>query len=184
MIESIEASSNVFTSMLPELQSRCEAMCRRAPKVQRQDLADDALAVMFLNHTQAAKKGRALQCTDLGWAAVQHLRHRSWINMPPLGRQGQNTVSFETKDDDVADRIAAALSTDERADPAERCRVRIDWKIVCGRLSPRHRRIVHRLAFGYSKRQIAASLRITPGRLSQLLDDVRREILWYVADRV
>ncbi|MBE7464262.1 MAG: hypothetical protein HS116_12355 [Planctomycetes bacterium] len=174
-----ELSQAAFLTLLPELQSRAERMSKRLPRRLQRDAADDALAAMFLNHAQARRRGKSLSTSELGWAGAQHLRHRSLATRGnyPSRRQG-DYVSLDAQDQPapIAERLARAITTDEREDPAVRVQQRIDWRAFARTQPPRMRRILLDLAVGHQKCEIAARLGVSRGRLSQLLTVLAGEI--------
>ncbi|GMU94278.1 MAG: hypothetical protein AMXMBFR4_33360 [Candidatus Hydrogenedentota bacterium] len=172
-------SQAAFMALLPELESRAERMTQRLPRRYQRDAADDALAAMFLNHSQAVRNGRTLSTSELGWAAAQHLRYRSLITQHAYpSRRRDAFISLDSPDHPtpIAERLARAITTDERADPAVRVQQRIDWKAFARTQPPRMRRILLDLSVGCQKSEIAARLGISRGRLSQILTELAAEI--------
>ena len=192
MIDSVECSSTNpsvsdahgdFLAMLPELQSRCRQMVRKLPRRLREDAAADAVRSMFVNHLQAAKKGKQLRPAALAWAAMQNLRHRSLVmhlNPSKLGRRSVSLQSAIEDGGDLARQVAAAVATNKWDDPAEHCRLKIDWRDLASRLPERQQKIVYWLATGGTKSEIADRLGVSRCRITQLLEEIGRVILPYV----
>lgn len=168
-----------FEALLPELQSRAERMSRRLPRRYQRDAADDALGAMYLNHAQAAQRGKRLNGEALGWAAAQHLRHRSLVTQRAYpSRRREDFVSLDSPDHPapIAERLARAITSDERADPAVRVQQAVDWRAFARTQPKRMRRVLLDLSVGHAKSEIAARLGISRGRLSQLLTRLAAEI--------
>ena len=168
--------NETFTAMLPELQSRAHAMSKRYSR--SEDAAADALAAMYMNHTQAIKKNKRLNPSDLAWAAHHHLRTRSLVTRREYPSRNAPPVSLD--DVEVTRQIGAALSTCERHSPFERCRLRVDWQQIMEKLPTRLQQIAYGLAIGRSKAEIAVELRISRCRVTQLLAQLAGEIEAYV----
>ena len=71
--------------------------------------------------------------------------------------------------DETSNAIAAALTTRAKLRPDEVVAVKLDWLAFIQQQPVRMRRILRMLAYGFSKTEVAARLKISCGRLSQIL---------------
>jgi hypothetical protein len=171
--------NTAFCEILPELQSRAATLAARC--YDRQSAADDAINCMFLNFSSAARRGTWLRPAALGWAAQHYLRTRALATQAYPSRRSDRTVSINDqhaiRNAGMAARLASALTTSEREDPAHRAMVRLDWRTFAREQDRRTRQILLQLAAGEMKAKIAESLGISRGRLSQLLGRLAQEIV-------
>ncbi|MCY3017583.1 MAG: hypothetical protein NTW87_00930, partial [Planctomycetota bacterium] len=78
--------------------------------------------------------------------------------------------------DSTVQHITDALTASEHERPDVRAAVRLDWAAFARQLPARLRKIVRWLAIGASKTWIARRLKVTNGRVSQLLTVLAQEI--------
>ena len=172
------ASANErFLALLPELQSRARALSRRYPKRMRCAAADDALCAMYLNHAQAFHRGEHLSAANLGFYAGLHLRHRSDVTRRfHQHRSGRDHHIETTERGDHVPELGRILTAESMRDPAYQTQVAMDWDRFADQQDRRHRRILTGIARGDRKGQIAASISVSNGRLSQILCSLARDI--------
>ena len=183
-----------FNSIYPELKSRLNCLSRHFHEPE--EAFSEMLASCWRNLlSKFQRTGILLSASAL--AFIAHKRHASgrvisgYSNCDVLAdntfRSGRvRVVSFaqmtttnkaHALDDSTVKRITAALSLSERESPANLAAVRIDWRELCRRLDPRLRRIVEGLSVGEKKAKLAKQLKISAGRLSQLLVDLAKAIV-------
>ncbi|GMV83105.1 MAG: hypothetical protein AMXMBFR7_42890 [Planctomycetota bacterium] len=181
-----------FEALLPELNSRAERIGRAVARnsVDQEEAAAEVIAHAWLNYRSAARRGTWLLASQLAWVAwhcvrsgclatggssvtdvmdprAQRRGRARMASLPNYQRSSRGKRSRCRTATADSRRLSAALTSGERESPAERVRVRLDWNAFAERLSPRHRTILTGLAEGREQRELAAALRVSPGRITQ-----------------
>ena len=194
--EMIEAR---FNEIWPELQSRAAAMSKRyAPD--DEEAESEALSSMAANFVTAARRGKWLPATMLGYFAATRLRvGRTLVNNcvnDPLGalcrirnkstaltfshllaaKRGRNAPSAMSK------RLAEALTSNIRENPAERCATKLDWASFVQTQPDRIQRVLAGLAEGFSRKEMAKLIGVSQCRITQLMDRVKLSLSEFFAD--
>ena len=182
-----------FECVYRELFSRIRTYSRRFND--RAEAQAEMVAFSWFNLVRKARRtGTLLSASAL--AHVSYLRHRSGrvvsgysvkdVLADACFRTGRVKVfrlsqiaapnGQHAVDDEVAHSIALALSTRERERPDVRAATRIDWAEFAQRLPWRERKILKWLAIGFSKTQISRRLKLSNGRISQILRVIGEEL--------
>jgi hypothetical protein len=180
--QAFSSANERFIALLPELQSRARALSCRYPKRMRSAAADDALCAMYLNHAQAFHRGDYISPSNLAFYAGLHLRHRSDVTKRyHQRRSGRDHYIESTDHGDVVPELGRTLTCESMRDPAYQTQINLDWDRFADGQDRRHRKILTGIARGDRKGEIAASIAVSNGRLTQLLDGLKREISAYFA---
>ncbi len=194
-----EEIENRFNEIWPELQSRAAAMSRRyAPD--DEEAESESLASMAANFTLAARRGKWLPATMLAHYAAIRLRvGRTLVNNAvndPLGAlcriRNKSTAHSLSRllvtgkrrceSPAMAKRLAVALTSDIRDNPAERCAVKLDWQAFVQTQPERIQRVLAGLAEGYSRLEMAKLIGVSACRITQLMDRVKLSLVEFFAD--
>lgn len=192
-----------FEAMLPELQSRADAIARSIArdKDAQEEAAAEVLALGWANYRQAARRGRWLSPGQTVWFAWHGVRsgrtlagqssqndvldpRASWsgrvrvLRLPawPGGRRRQR-MPFDRARMASPRRLGRSLTTQEHESPAERARVRIDWAEFAAGLSQRHAAILCGIVEGWQGKEIAEGLGVSQGRIVQQKGDLASKII-------
>lgn len=95
--------------------------------------------------------------------------------LSPVPRSHHRVVSLEAVRSGGRESWRDGLADARRADPADVACFRLDFAAWLGRLTPRLRRVAEGLAVGERPGELASSLGVSPGRLSQLRDRLRAD---------
>jgi hypothetical protein len=184
-----------FEKVYPELHGRLRTYSKRF--ADRYEALAEMTAFAWSNLVQKAKRTGQLLCAGaLAW--VSYRRHCSGRTMAAHGNSLKDVLSpacyrsgrvhvyrlshivtprgAHAEPDEMGSSIASMLSTRERDRPDNRAAVRIDWCAFSARLPWRERRIVKWLALGFSKTEISRRLKLTNGRISQILRVIGEEL--------
>jgi hypothetical protein len=183
-------------ALWPELESRCQRMCRRCHDPE--ETAGELMAFMAVDFVNSAKRGHWLGGAALAFFAARRLRVARQLcgnaardALSPVARcMGRsNIVSLDALNDPEArmpprltQRLTEALASDERESPAELARMRIDWGAFTQKQDRRSRTILTGLAEGRQKKELARRLGVSGSRLTQLLDTLGRDVLGFYPD--
>lgn len=192
------AISNAFESLLPELQRRLHLNANGFPDYD--EAFGEMLAGSWINFQQKAKRGVLLNACALAWIArIRYQAGRVLCGYSTADAMAQKTVQsgrsrvlslaqmtatkpkWELAPGEVR-RITKALSTSERERPSDRAAVRLDWAALAERLDARLRLILEGLAMGETRSTLAKILKLTNGRITQLMAVLKREIVAFFGE--
>jgi hypothetical protein len=140
--------------------------------------------------------GRDLIPVSTAYYAVQRLRcgRRSYSSSTTdvLSPRAQcvNGLSVVSTDesvgaaDDGDDLCLGDLLACRRDDPATAASRDLDWDAFLTTLDDRKRGIVHNLAVGHSMKSMAAALKVSAPRVTQIKDEIGKEIRFRMGDQV
>jgi hypothetical protein len=188
-----------FNVIWPELQSRAKAMSRRFYP-DDEEAESEALASMSANFTLAARRGKWLPPSQLAHYAAIRLRvgrslTGNCIN-EPLSVQCRihkkaNVIAFSHAFSPrrshalpiaIVQRLVNALTSDESENPATRVATRLDWASFLETQPTRIQLVLTGLAEGYSRKEMAERIRVSPGRLTQIMDNVAKDAAEFFPD--
>ena len=193
-----ERIQSAFQTILPELNRRLHLNARR---YQDYDEAfSEMLAMCWINFRQKALRGVFLNACALAWIArIRYQAGRVICGYSTADAMADKTIQsgrsrltllsqltttkprWKLSAGEVR-RITLALSTSERERPLDRAAVRLDWAALAARLDRRLRLILEGLAVGETKSSLAKILKVTAGRVSQLMVVLRREIVTFFGE--
>jgi len=152
----------------------CNALAafRRLVELGKSDVAyASPLARYAVAQVRAGRRvGAKLNCKDVG---SLHCQHRKGVYVESLDHF-----------DEVEDCWEEVLVEDKTAGPAEIAASRVDFSDWMRSLPSRQRRIANVLATGETTKTTARKFRVTPGRVSQLRDELRRSWHQFVGEPV
>jgi len=182
---SIEQIQSAFDSLVPALSKRLHSYARKFSD------AEESFAEMFsncwVNFRQKSMRGVLLPANQLAYMAYIRLASGRTltgystvdVHAPQafkLGRcrriflsEVENSRVNEALPDSVTKHIVQTLSTREWDTPLVRAMTRIDWTAFSKTLPRKMRRLLICLVVGFSKGDAAIRLRVSPGRISQML---------------
>lgn len=188
-----------FEALLPELQSRARAIARSVDATNWEEVSAEVLAMAWANFQQAAHRGRWLNPRQLSWFAWAFVRSgRSLAGDTAADAMGALTqrrgrsriVSIEAmtanrgseyRAQKIEDRLrrdyALATSGSDREETFVRAQLRLDWADLARKLPRRLRQVLFRRARGDRPSEIAQRLKVSRGRISQLLGELRGHVL-------
>ncbi|HLX68486.1 MAG TPA: hypothetical protein VKV04_02560 [Verrucomicrobiae bacterium] len=192
--------ATAFESLLPELERRLNLNARRYTDAA--EAFQEMLASSWVNFQQKAKHGSLLNACALAWIARIRLQAgRVLCGYSAADALAEKTVRsgrsrvlslsqmtttkprWKLAPGEIR-RITLALSSCEHARPLDRAAVRLDWAALAERLDRRLRVILEGLAVGESKSSLAKILKVTCGRISQLLAVLKREIVSFFGENL
>lgn len=186
-----------FLKLYVELQSRAKAIARSFKPRDREDVEAEVIASSWINFRQAARAGRWLNGTQLGWAACQFVRGNRSVGgfnsatdvTSPIthARQRANVVRITSLENQTArarvnreslSRLekdyVKAITLQDRDGPAVLTQMKLDWTALAKTLSSKHRRAIYRLARGERPGEVARRLGVSAGRVSQMIAELKR----------
>jgi hypothetical protein len=198
---SLSAIKLHFENIYAELHGRLRTYSKRF--ADRFEALAEMTASSWINLLQKAQRTGELLCAGaLAWVAwKRYLSGRRIVGegmkdvlSPQCFRSGRVRV-FTLSEiatprdkhgefDEVGNSIAAALTTKERDRPDNRAAVRIDWRAFADRLPYRERRLLRMLSVGFTKGQAAKRLKLSGGRISQILDTIGDELRAFFGDDI
>ena len=192
-MNTIEEIQVAFETLVPVLRKRLRRYAKRFSD------ADDSLTEMmssaWINFRQKALKGVVLPSHQLAFVAFRRLASGRTLTgysvadalAPAAYKAGRCRRIFlseltcskanQVLPDSAIQHITHTLSTREWDTPLVRAMTRLDWAAFMATLEHRQRRIVHCLVAGFTKTEIAERLKLSCGRITQILyvigDEVR-----------
>lgn len=185
-----------FLAQYPELLSRAGIIARKTHRNDAEDIQAEVVAMAWANYRQAARNNRWLTASQLAWYAAAWVRDGRQIagtsTTDPFSRRtqqkhGTNVLSITSLDTQASRPRSSreqlshleqdyliALASQEHDGPATLAQVKLDWLAFATTLPIRHRRALYRLSRGEAKGEVARRLGVTPGRVSQLITDIKR----------
>jgi DNA-binding CsgD family transcriptional regulator len=189
-----------FLLMMPELNSRMQAIGKNVCRKDAEEVACEALAMCWRNFRAKARRGQFLNASQLAWyswAWVRSARRIAGGSATDIfdeqcQRKGRSKIisistllqprrSMRCNTTPMPDRLQKdferAISGRHKESPFQRAATRIDWNALSERLSPRLRTLLKRLSRGDRKGEIAVSFGVSPCRISQLIAALQREVV-------
>ena len=196
-----------FLDVYAEIQSRAKRIARSFRRRDQEDVEAEVVAAAWINFQQAARAGRWLNGTQLGWASWNFVRSRrsaaggntvTDVMSPMAQLRGRAKVlsfgSFERPHIErehavVDDRrlrkdYERAITGRWRETPLQRAQVRVDWVAFSKSLRPNLRTILYGLSRGDQKTEIANRLSLSNGRISQLVNELQVAVWWFFAGNI
>ena len=189
-----------FLALMPELNSRMQAIGKNVNRRDYEEVAAEALAMCWRNFRAKARRGTWLNATQLAWyswAWVQSGRRIAGgsatdVHDEQCQRRGRaKLISISTlmqprrkmrcdvtpMPDRLQKDFERAIEGRHKEGPFQRAATRIDWKALSERLSPKLRTLLKRLSRGDRPGQIAVSFGVSPCRVSQLISALQLEVV-------
>jgi hypothetical protein len=172
-----------FVALLPDICRQIRFAFRRMERERREEATQEALANALVAYVRLIELGKTdvAYATPLANYAVRQVCSGRQVacplNMydvlsPYAQRKLGFTVSRLQQPDETEGTWKEILVEDPTCTPAELAASRIDFDAWLKKLPQRTRRIASTLATGTTTKETAKTLRLTPGRVSQL----RREL--------
>jgi DNA-binding CsgD family transcriptional regulator len=189
-----------FLALMPELNSRMQAIGKNVCRKDAEEFAAEALAMCWRNFRAKARRGTWLNATQLAWyswAWVQSGRRIAGgsatdVHDEQCQRRGRSKIiSISTlmqprrkmrcdvtpMPDRLQKDFERAVSGRHKESPLQRAATRIDWRALSEKLSPRLRTLLKRLSRGDRPGEIAVSFGVSPGRISQMITALKEEVV-------
>lgn len=175
-----------FREIYPELLSRAVAIA--AKERDSEEVVQEILSFSWWNYQSAARRGKSLTASQLAWVGMRRVRGegcslgsprtKTDALSPGCRMRGRSRIVYlssmdERRADDPCRRqFDQAIITGQR-NPANEAAVKIDWTALRRQLPGRLRRLLDGIAVGRGTCEIARRLRVSPGRVCQLKDQLR-----------
>lgn len=196
------AIHEAFENITPELLGRLKTYSRRFPDPD--SAYGEMLSFSWVNFkSKARRQGTFLPASQLAYISCVRVRSGRTLNdcgysvkdalAEGTFKAGRSRVYYLSQTnqlgrhalpDEASTAIAAALTTRARLRPDEIVATKLDWVAFARQQPVRMRRILRMLVIGFSKSEIAARLKITRGRLSQLLRQLGGSVLEFFGDNL
>lgn len=189
-VQSKQASSTTwqrdFESMMPAIHRRARIAFRHLQGDARDEAVQEAVCHACMSYARLVEQGRAhaVSPSTLAHYAVARVREGRHVGSPINVRdvcsrycQQKTCVKVRPLDrwDDGSAEWKEMLVEDKTATPADLAASRIDVPAFLASLGKRNRRIAERLATGESTAAVARLFGLTPGRVSQLRQQMSEE---------
>ena len=176
-----------FLEILPELQSRIDGCASKSPD--SEEIGAEMMAHAWRNYQQAARNGTLLHPGLLVWVAWNAVRSgrrlcgSSCVDVHAAQCQRRkrsfvihiSSLVAPQQKGDVHARVRASFSeciSQGYRDPADEAAAKIDWEALRDGLSNRLQRVLDGFAIGDRKGELARRLKLSPGRITQLKDEL------------
>lgn len=179
----VEALHQRFISMLPKITQLAQRPFRQYVREARDELVQEVIANAFVAYARLAELGKQAVAfpTPLAGYAIRQVRCGRRVgsrsNRRDILQSSRHTrVSFEALVEfGHPQRLwSQSLIEDKSAGPAETAAARIDLRAWFYSLSPRDRRVAMALAMGATTSEVAATIGVTAGRISQRRHELER----------
>ena len=181
-----------FESLYPEIESRARRMSRRFRDPE--ECQAESVAFMWLDFANAARDGKWLAPSRLAHYAALRLRsgrkltdnsfrdamssqsqvRRHFCVLPFPARHPKPRRANEVP---AADQFIEAIPVTRREDTLDRIATKLDMQVFLSRQPQRVVKILALLVEGYRRIDAARVVGLSPGRVSQVLDAVERDLL-------
>jgi hypothetical protein len=183
--QSLEAR---FVALLPKIRGYARRCFQHLPPAAREEALAETVAAAFVAWRRLIQLERQDQIypTPLAKYAVLHVRNGRHVggrqsSGDVMSRSAQRLRGFQVEPIDHFDHqheawVQAIVVEDRRgrATPADVAAARLDTSAWLGTLSSRNRQVAKVLATGESTKLAARQFGVTPGRISQLREELRR----------
>lgn len=174
-----------FLNMLPGIRRAAQIAFRRAGPELREDLISETIARAYVYFSRLAERGELelAMPTPLARFAIAQVRTGRRVGnrlriRDTMSRYAQFKKDFVVEQidyfDDKSNCWKQLLVEDMRATPADIAACRIDFAAWLRRLTARVRNIALALARGETTKAVARMFNVTPARISQLREWLRR----------
>jgi hypothetical protein len=174
-----------FLAMLPAIRRQAEITFRKIRPELRQDLIQEVIANCFTAYARLVKLGKTEQAFPsalarfaiaqirVGRRVGNHLRIRDVLSNYAQYQKGFQVERLDQFDEEE-DCWQQILLEDKRATPADVAACRIDFAEWLRRLTARLRKIALALAAGETTKGAAERFGLSPARISQLRDSLKK----------
>ena len=189
-----------FLALMPELNSRMQAIGKNVNRNDYEEVAAEALAMAWRNFRAKARRGQFLNAAQLSWYSWQWTRsgrriaggsatdvldeqcqRRGRAKIISISALMQPRRKMSCDAPPMPDRLKRdferAIEGRHKESPLQRTATRIDWRALSEKLSPRLRTLLKRLSRGDRPGQIAVSFGVSPCRISQLITALQKEVV-------
>lgn len=174
-----------FEMLLPAIERAIRFECRRLRPQDREEFTQCAIALATRAYARLAAAGKLDQAypSSLALYACRQARGgrdvgRSLNVRDVSSRYAQWSCGFQVRSIHLADASNGTwkelVVEDTRANPADLAQARLDFGDWLSQLTPEKRRIADILATGAGTLETAQACGLTPGRISQIRDELRR----------
>jgi len=179
-----QRTADAFETMLPTIQRVASYGFRRAPRWRREELIQDVIARAYVAFVDLVARGKAALAypTVLANFAIRQIRDGRQVGVKRNARDAMSGFAQLRKGFSVRPLPEPTtggdweeLVEDRKASPAEIACCRVDFRDWLGRLKRFKRLVALRLAAGDSTSDAARHFRLSPGRVSQLRQELRQD---------
>jgi hypothetical protein len=175
-----------FLAMLPAIRRYARRRFAHLRPAAREEALAETVATAFVAYRRLIelKRQDIIYPTPLAHYAVLHVRGGRHVGTQlntrdVLSRAAQRRHGFRVESTDRFDPqdekwVESVVVEDRRSTPADVAAARLDTLAWLSTLSSRNRRLAKLLATGESTNRAAAQFGVTPGRISQLREHLRR----------